>query len=986
MGVSLTIQKLKYIQMNKIHNFSIIFALFLGITASYAGPAVPDTIVFTQPDGSRISISLKGDENRHWAITADGYTIVLDKNGYYTYAMHDAEGNLVSSEVVVHGMGERNTKELAFISKIRKGLFYNKQQVAREKSKKLSQIDVGKSFPSKGSNKLACILVSFNDLPFSGTASDFYDLFNMPGYSHDGAQGSVRDYYKEVSYGKLDLNTDVYGTYKLSHNRAYYGSAAGEGGVSEMVAEAVGLADGDIDFSKYDNDGDGVVDGVYIVFAGLSEDSGGPEEAIWSCCNQMADSVVHDGFSFSGFGCSGEFRDFSNNIVRIGVICHETAHVMGAVDYYDTNGSADGEYTGTGSWDLLATGCNNNSGITPSSPNAYVRTQVFKWATPTFLNSAKKGITMKNSSENPVFYYFETPETDENFFLENKSRTGFDKYIPGEGLLIYHRDEGYFNNREHPQGLYPVCASAGMDPAGTPASYGNINDSLCLYTGNYGSGAFTPYTLPSTKSWGGKYAYGQLTNIYYNKSTKIISFDFSGIKVNTIIICARGKKGDEHINLLINDSVIGTGWSLTTSYQNYTATLIGNGDIKVQFDNDASGRDVQIDYILVNGEKRQAENMAYNTGVYANGRCGGGSKSEWLNCNGVIGFGKTTDCIGENTITIQAHGIQGDEHINLLINGNAVGGWYFPSTMSYEFTAKVNGDGDINVQFDNDAPGRDVQIDWVKVNEQRPRLAKDMQYNTGVFVDGKCGGEYSDWLNCNGIIDFGKISEDFAAISANVSECGYSTPMTTALPSINKTYTYMHVIGSTLKLSNVNKFTIQWSLPNKGLYDISYNTGNGTPNWYVSLMGKVTQTFASTSPSITISGSGLNILDGSYWVTMDGDNFVMVSKTGGYAIYCSNSATAPCSSLKSAPLSVFENETPVVTIYPNPSSGSVYIAFEKDKQATADIKILDALGRIVYSQTCTTNEVVPVDGLSKGIYIVNIHYNGNVYNKILIVN
>lgn len=106
---------------------------------------------------------------------------------------------------------------------------------------------------------------------------------------------------------------------------------------------------------------------------------------------------------------------------------------------------------------------------------------------------------------------------------------------------------------------------------------------------------------------------------------------------STIVVRARGTNGSEHINLRVNNQTI-ANWTLSTSYQNYTASTSSSGGTIVQFDNDASGRDVQVDYIQVNGSTRQSENQSYNTGVWQDGSCGG-SNSEWLHCNGSIGYG-----------------------------------------------------------------------------------------------------------------------------------------------------------------------------------------------------------------------------------------------------------------------------------------------------------------------------------------------------------
>ncbi|HEY3405906.1 MAG TPA: glycoside hydrolase family 11 protein [Ohtaekwangia sp.] len=109
---------------------------------------------------------------------------------------------------------------------------------------------------------------------------------------------------------------------------------------------------------------------------------------------------------------------------------------------------------------------------------------------------------------------------------------------------------------------------------------------------------------------------------------------------NTIVVRARGTNGSESIQLQVNNSTIQT-WTLGTSMQNYTATTSATGGINVRFTNDASNRDVQVDYIQVNGSTRQAESQTTNTGVYQNGQCGG-SNSEWMHCNGYIGFGNVT--------------------------------------------------------------------------------------------------------------------------------------------------------------------------------------------------------------------------------------------------------------------------------------------------------------------------------------------------------
>lgn len=123
----------------------------------------------------------------------------------------------------------------------------------------------------------------------------------------------------------------------------------------------------------------------------------------------------------------------------------------------------------------------------------------------------------------------------------------------------------------------------------------------------------------------------------------------SSVSTNSggVLVRARGVAGGEHINLRIGGATVAS-WNLTTSFQDLNYTGTASGDIQVQFDNDGGSRDVVVDYIRVNGETRQAEDMSYNTAFYTNGSCGGGGNSELMHCNGAIGFGYTYDCFSGN--------------------------------------------------------------------------------------------------------------------------------------------------------------------------------------------------------------------------------------------------------------------------------------------------------------------------------------------------
>jgi M6 family metalloprotease-like protein len=507
-----------------------------------AVPAYPNPIQYTQPDGSEITILLKGDEKIKWAQTLDGYSILISNEGYYEYGMLNSKGDLVSSGVKVSDLKGRSNSEVTFLKSIKKNLFFSPVQVSIMKQiwdindKEAANI---KAFPTTGNRKLICILIGFPDLAFTKTQAEFNALFNQVGYNVGGATGSVKDYYLENSYGQFNLTVDVAGPYTASQNMVYYGGNNTSGNDSNpraLAAEAVNLANPDVNYADYDNDNDGAVDGVYIIYAGYGEEAGGGNNpnAIWAHAWNLSPSLNLDGKIISKYSCSAELRGNSGaNLTRIGVICHEFGHVLGAPDYYDTNYATGGQYDGTGKWDMMAGGSWNNSGATPAHHNAFTKVQYYSWASAQLLNDPTS-ITLDNSAENSnSFYRINTATTNEYFIIENRQKHMFDAYIPGSGMIIYHVHSGVFSvgnsiNATHPQRMYPICANAGTDPSSEPSSYGNINSDGTPFPGSGNKTSFTDLTLPSSKSWAGVNTGKPITNIVRDAIAKTVTFDFMG--------------------------------------------------------------------------------------------------------------------------------------------------------------------------------------------------------------------------------------------------------------------------------------------------------------------------------------------------------------------------------------------------------------------------------------------------------------------------
>jgi hypothetical protein len=289
--------------------------------------------------------------------------------------------------------------------------------------------------------------------------------------------------------------------------------------------------------------------------------------------------------------------------------------------------------------------------------------------------------------------------------------------------------------------------------------------------------------------------------------TSTTTYSGGGGGSNTLVVRAKGTVGGEHIVLKVDDNTIGD-WNLSTSYQNYSASTNSTGGTLVCFDNDGGDKDVQVDYLEVNGSRRQAEDQSYNTGVWQNDECGGGDgRSEMLHCDGCIGFGdisgggggrSTTTTSGyttttsgyttttsgggggSNTLVVRAKGAVGGEHIVLKVDDNTIGDWDL-STSYQNYSASTNSTGGTLVCFDNDGGDKDVQVDYLEVNGSR-RQAEDQSYNTGVWQNDQCGGGdgRSEMLHCDGCIGFGDISGGGGGGGGATTTAAASTTTTTS--------------------------------------------------------------------------------------------------------------------------------------------------------------------------------------------------------------
>ncbi len=228
------------------------------------------------------------------------------------------------------------------------------------------------------------------------------------------------------------------------------------------------------------------------------------------------------------------------------------------------------------------------------------------------------------------------------------------------------------------------------------------------------------------------------------------------------------------------------------------------------------------------------------------------------------------------------------------------------------------------------------------------------------------------------------VTANFADTSSSSSSCDYETPLSTALPSINSSYSYVHVLGSDgPDLSNFSNLTINWDLDNDGLYQLSMSTNDGEPDWWNDLLDYQTNTFSETQPAITFSSTNITGLDASYYVALDDDNFVMDEQSGAYTLYFSNSSVAPCTKSAQGLSSFAQNSE--IKVYPNPANNNLYLYGIENINKIA---IHSVLGQKILDQDLfgQSEIVLSVDEFETGSYIISFHNNdGSRHTELLLV-
>lgn len=403
-----------------------LIGLFCAVMCStFAIPARKEAIIVEQPDGSQIVIYQHGDEHFHWTTNEKGEWLELNPAGFYE---------------VIPSM---STEEID----IRRAAA-PRNNIAP--SQQASQLNIA----PRG----LIILVNFSDVQFTTSKAEMDSMLTGLNYTRDysytynkhtytiTSEGSARQYFADASFGQYNPQFDVIGPVTVSQHVAYYGSNTSSGGdkyAEKMVVEACKLVNDSVDFSLYDNNNDGVVDFVYVFYAGYGEADGGGRNTIWPHQYYVSQYqyLKLDNKVIDRYACSNELSFHSKMHDGIGPFCHEFSHVLGLPDLYST---ANTTHRTMVDWDILDYGPYNNDGNTPPTYSAYERF-FMGWLTPRVLTESEI-VTLKDlqtHNEALLICRADThnlvgndPNPTTFYLLENRQQDKWDEYLAGHGMML----------------------------------------------------------------------------------------------------------------------------------------------------------------------------------------------------------------------------------------------------------------------------------------------------------------------------------------------------------------------------------------------------------------------------------------------------------------------------------------------------------------------------------------------------------------------
>ncbi|MCP4589418.1 MAG: M6 family metalloprotease domain-containing protein [bacterium] len=507
----------------------VLCAMLLAV-GCLAGQARADAVsgeefTLPQPDGTSVTVRIWGDEFYRVVESLDGYTLVRDPfSGVGCYARLSADGSELVSTGVAAAAAKPADLDVASHLRINRESAHAKIAAAQARQDKqrdevLAAIPGGRGLrgvPSTGNVQGITLLVDFSDDPWTIPASGIDNYCNQIGYSGYGNNGSVRDYFYEVSDGNLTYTNYVpTAYYRASLPKSWY-EDPDYSRARDLVLEALNALDaGGFDFSQYDSNGDGIIDAVNLFYAGPCNNLW--SEGLWPHSGWISfnrDGVSTERYQMTDIGWSLQLRTF----------CHENGHMICYwPDLYDYGY----ESTGVGNFCLMCFGASNTN---PCEPCAYMKEDA-GWTNTIQLTTGQTGLGV-TAGVNTVYKYLRPGSTTEYYMVENRQKSGRDLNIPDRGVAIWHVDENGNNDYEQmtPQYHYQVTLVQ-ADGDWDLENNRNYGDSADLWAAPSYTEC-TPQTNPNTGWWSGAASGAYFRDISSSAATMTFTFSFVAFDCN----------------------------------------------------------------------------------------------------------------------------------------------------------------------------------------------------------------------------------------------------------------------------------------------------------------------------------------------------------------------------------------------------------------------------------------------------------------------
>lgn len=442
----------------------VVVCLELFASGAFARPAFPSAKCVPQDDSTCVTVQEFGDEHYHYMTTMDGYLVSYDSASKLVYADSNGEPSAIRAK----NADKRSSTEKKFLNnldqrrvldkhKMKNGGRFPEQDVVIPGLRSRESVNAKVLMRPKalgftmGEAKFPVFLVSTSDRTFENTEM-YDDFFNKVGYSEDGHHGSVHDYFIESSNGLFSPTFDVV---PVKIDLAASKAGSDEGAFVKAVLDGAAKS---MDLSKYDKDGDKVVDGFGIILAGTESGSG-----LWGHMYQYSvftqsfgwggrqnNSNNYNGYKFNRYLIISQMSDpeatLKSFVSGIGVFIHEFSHVLGLPDFYSQ--LEGGPFIeGPTPYDIMTQGMYNgwNSkrnayGRCPPKYSAFERESV-GWMTIPELEATDGVLALPIIDKNKAYGISNPKNKDEYYVVEYRPRTGFDSGIPSSnamGVLVWY--------------------------------------------------------------------------------------------------------------------------------------------------------------------------------------------------------------------------------------------------------------------------------------------------------------------------------------------------------------------------------------------------------------------------------------------------------------------------------------------------------------------------------------------------------------------